>query len=389
MYNHIGKQPGRDMKGRIFLDNNATTPLDPRVLEKMLIDLSGGPYNPSSLHFFGQEGKKLLSRARAEVAQFIGVKPNEIIFTSGGTESMNFLIKGIAEKNNPIHIITSSIEHASVYYSMQHLEKKGASVTFLSPGLWGAPKPTEVLAAITPQTGLIVLSAANSETGVLLDLDAIAQIAFEAKIPFIVDGVALLGKKRFTVPKGVTGMGFSSHKIHGPKGVGFVYLQSNCKIEPQFFGGGQESSLRGGTENLSGILGLSSAIEILQEEIDQHSTHMKYLQNLLENGLKSLSGISINGQGPRLPNTSNITFDGVDGEDLFIALDMEKIAVSQGSACASGAREPSRVLLHMGMPKKEALSSLRFSLSRMNTEEEILHTIRVVKTLTTKLRICP
>src|SRR3990167_2858888 len=217
-------------RGRIFLDNNATTPLDPRVLERMIIDLSGGPYNPSSLHFFGQEGKKLLSNARAQIAQFIGAKPNEIIFTSGGTESMNFLIKGIAEKTNPAHIITSSIEHASVYYSMQHLEKKGATVTYLNPGLWGAPRPDEVLTAITPQTGLIVLTAANSETGVLLDLDAIAKIALDTKIPLIIDGVALLGKKRFTIPKGVAGMGFSSHKLHGPKGVGFVYLQSNCKI---------------------------------------------------------------------------------------------------------------------------------------------------------------
>ena len=373
-------------RGRIFLDNNATTPLDPRVLERMIIDLSGGPYNPSSLHFFGQEGKKLLSNARAQIAQFIGAKPNEIIFTSGGTESMNFLIKGIAEKTNPAHIITSSIEHASVYYSMQHLEKKGATVTYLNPGLWGAPRPDEVLTAITPQTGLIVLTAANSETGVLLDLDAIAKIALDTKIPLIIDGVALLGKKRFTIPKGVAGMGFSSHKLHGPKGVGFVYLQSNCKIEPQFFGGGQESSLRSGTENLSGILGLAAAIEILNEEMEQYITHMKYLQDLLENGLKSLPGISINGQGPRLPNTSNIAFKGIDGEDLFIALDMEKIAVSQGSACASGAREPSRILLNMGIPKKEALSSLRFSLSRMNTEEEILQVIKTTTTLVAKLR---
>ena len=351
---------------RIYLDNNATTTIDPLVAEAMAEELSQGPRNPSSTHFFGQEAKKTLFSARRTIARFLNVKPHEILFTSGGTESMNLLIRGIRPQG---HVITTDLDHPCVYENMKAL----SSVTFLSPGLVGAPSPSQVAAAIRPNTSLIVLSAANHETGTKLNLDEVAAIAEKTNIPLIIDGVALLGKERFTIPPGVTAMGFSGHKIHGPKGSGFAYLRAGTKLTPLFQGGNQENHFRAGTENLPGIVGLAKAISLLDEKVEHYQRHMQKLRNQFEQTLiKTFPDIKVNGTGNRIANTSNLCFPGIHGESLLIQLDMRGVAASHASACSSGALEVSRVLLNMGIPQKEARCSLRFSLSRMNTKEEIV-----------------
>ncbi len=365
-------------KNRIYLDHNGTTPLDPQVKEVLLQEFSKGPSNPSSIHFFGQAAKKRLLQARQTIARFLHVKEREIFFTSGGTESLNLLIQG-ALKPNSGHVIATNIDHPALFENIKILEKKGHPITYLSCGLYGAPKVKQVKEAIRSDTCLIALSAANGETGVKLDLEGVAKIAQKNHIPLMIDGVALLGKERFSIPDGVTGMGFSAHKIYGPPGVGFFYLKSGFKFTPLILGGAQESQKRPGTENLAGIIGLAKAISILDLQIEKDIRHMKKLKNHFESTLLSkLKGIKINGEGKRLVNTSNLFFPNVDGEALLIHLDLEKIAASHGSACSSGSLEVSRVLLNMGLSKEEASSSIRFSFGRTNTEEEIKRALQIL-----------
>ncbi len=371
---------------RIYLDNNATTLLAPEVLEAMLLDLAAGPGNPSSLHFFGQEARKKLLSARTTIASYFKIKPAEIVFTSGGTEGINMLLRGHVEKNPKGHIITSNVEHSCVYNTLKALEKKGVDVTYLKVGPYGAVKPEAVKEAITGHTGLIILGAVNNETGVKTDLEAIAKIAHAANIPFVVDGVALLGKETFSIPAGVSAMAFSGHKIHAPKGSGFVFLRSSYKIAPLITGGDQEFAKRAGTENLSGILGLAQAIELLKKNTSAMGK-IKILRDRFEKKLKeNLGEIVINGTGPRIGNTSNISFTGIDGETLLIQLDKAGIAASHGSACASGALEPSRILLNMQIPKSQVKSSVRFTLSRFTTEEEIGDAVHIITELVKTLR---
>ncbi len=362
---------------RIYLDNNATTIVAPEVLEVMLEELSGLPANPSSVHFFGKEAKKKLTTARASIASYLKVKPTEIVFTSGATEGINTILRG----QRHTHIVTSNVEHSCIYNTLKDLEKKGIKVTYLEAQSYGATTPDAVRLAITPQTTLIILGAVNNETGVKIDIEAIAKIALEARIPFALDGVALLGKEAFTIPEGVSAMAFSGHKIHGPKGIGFNFIRSNFKLSPLITGGDQEFSKRAGTENLAGILGLAKAIELLEK-----SPPMQKMQDLrahFEKRLKELfSNVLINGDGPRICNTSNVSFLGVDGETLLIQLDQAGIAASHGSACASGSLEPSRILLSMNLPRERIKSSLRFSLSRFTTEQEIEQTISTIAALT-------
>ena len=263
------------------------------------------------------------------------------------------------------------------------MEEKGAELTLLPVDAYGAPTPSGLQKALRPNTKLIILSAANSETGIKLDIEKFAAIAKTANIPLILDGVALLGKEPFTIPGGVAAMIFSSHKFHGPKGVGFAFVRSSLKLTPLFTGGGQEKTLRPGTENLPGIVGMARALSILDE--DQSYAHMKSIRECFESTLlEAIPDIEINGEGPRLANTSNIFFPGVDGESLLISLDMHKIAVSHASACASGALEPSRVLLNMGYSRERAASSLRFSFSRFTTLDEVKKATDVITSLVHK-----
>lgn len=352
----------------IYLDNNATTKLAPEVRDAILHEMHSFPSNPSSIHHFGQMAKARLANSRHLIAQFLKVKPNEIIFTSGGTEAMNMLIRSFSKGQ----IITSDIDHSCVFNTCKYLEKQGHDVIYLKAHEKGYIDPEDIRKSITQNTKLIVLSAVNSETGVKNKIQEIAKIAKEFSVFFVVDAVALIGKELFEIPDGVSAMGFSSHKFHGPTGVGFVYLNKSCRITPLLFGGEQEYQMRAGTENLSGIIGMTKAIELLQGKVVEYSAQMTELRNLFESLLiKNIQGIQINGTGDRISNTSNICFNQVNGENLLINLDLEKIAASHGSACSSGGIEPSRVLLNMGLTPERASSSIRFSLSRYTTQKEI------------------
>jgi cysteine desulfurase len=350
----------------------------------MLLDLSGPPANPSSPHFFGRQARSLLADARAVVASYFGAKPEEIIFTSGGTEGINFLLRGLPPKG---HLITTSIEHSSTYRTVQALEAKGLAVTYLPVGPWGAPQTSQIEAALRPDTCAIILSAANSETGVKIDLDAIASLAERRRIPLLIDAVAFIGKEPFIPHRGIAALICGAHKFHGPKGVGAIYLRSDLTLPPLLTGGNQESMRRAGTSNLAGILGMAKAIELLQESQPHITAALHELRDRFEQGLKSaIPDILINGEGPRVAGTSNISFPGLDGETLLMQLDLAGIAASQASTCSAGASEPSRVLLNMGFDRRHARSSLRFSFSRMNTLQEVDLAIERIHSIVTQLR---
>ena len=365
---------------KIYLDNNGTTPLDPRVIEAMQEVLTPIPLNPSSVHQFGQEAKRYLTRSRDIISHALHVKPSELIFTSGGTEALNFLIRGFYALAPGSHIISSNVEHPAVRLTLADLERVGAKVTYLEAGLWGAIRPEELEAAITPQTRLITLMAVNNVTGVKTDLDKISAIAEKHNIPLVIDGVQLLGKELFHIPRGVSGMAFSSHKIHGPQGVGLAFLRQAFKLPPLITGGPQEHGRRGGTENVAGIVGFAKALELIDPKA---ILQMHKLRDRLIEGISHAAGnIVVHGQGPRVCNTAHIGFPGIDGETLLLQLDLAGVAASHGSACASGGLEPSPILLEMGIPPKLASSSIRFSLSRYTTSDEIEATIDLISTLT-------
>ncbi len=375
------------MSERIYLDNNSTTGIDPRVLEAMLPELSELPSNPSSIHYFGQQAKTRLSVARSTIANFLKVKPQEIVFTSSGTEAMNLLLRGFFHKEISGHAISSNAEHSCVYKTLLDLQEKGLDVSFLPAGLLGAVTPDQIKAAIRPDTRFISLNAVNNETGIKHDLNAIGQIALEAGIPLFVDGVAWIGKELFTIHPGISGIGFSGHKFHGPKGIGFAFVRSNIKLKPIITGGPQESVLRAGTENLAAIVGLAKAVEVLKVELPAATERMALLRDKLEAGLLVKADPAVvNGMGHRICNTCNLSFPGDLGEDLLIALDMAGVAVSHGSACSSGALEPSRILTNMGLPPQIAKSAIRFSLSRNTTEEEIDRAIEIVSEIANRFR---
>ncbi len=372
---------------KIYLDNNATTPIAPEVLAVIAKALAEGPANPSSSHWYGQKAKSQLSAARETIADFLGIQPREVLFTSGGTESINFLIRGIASHLPKGKIITSNVEHSSVETTLECLEKEGWQIDRLPVGLHGSVEVDQVRAIIDDNTRCIVLSAVNSETGVKAPIEEIGDLAGHIGIPFLVDGIAWLSKESFTIPSGVTGIAFSSHKIHGPKGVGLAILRSSLKkIPPLLTGGAQEFGKRAGTENLEGILGLATAIELLKSSLPQAKVHMAKARDRLEKALIEQCGAIVNGNGPRICNTTNLAFPGVDGETLLIHLDLAGIAASHGSACSSGSLEPSRILLNMGLPRELVRSSIRFSLSRLTTMEEIEEAILRISQIIARLR---
>lgn len=375
------------MNPRIYLDNNAGTLVDPRIISTLVHHLQTISGNPSSVHTYGQEARAIMHKSRCSIAEFLQVKPSEIVFTSSGTEALNMVLRGVMAEQTNGHIITSAAEHSATYATVKYLESKGTKVTYLKPGLWGAVKPEAVQEALRPETRLIALIAVNNETGVKTDIEPIANIAKQAKVPLLVDGIAWLGKEEISIPEGVSAMCFSGYKFHAPKGIGFAYVRNSLKLVPIITGGNQELGRRGGTENLLGILGITEAVQILKNELPQASKRMEQYRNKLEEELmKRLSGVYVNGEGPRICNTSNLAFEGIEGETLLTKLDLEGIAVSHGSACSSGALEPSRILLNMGIKQELAYSAIRFSLSRLTTEAEIDRTIEVVVRLISRLR---
>lgn len=369
---------------RIYLDNNATTAVDPRVFKVMLADLCGPPSNPSSNHWFGQQAKARLMAARQSAASYFDAKPDEITFTSCGTESLNLMLRGLKPNG---HVLTTSIEHSAMHKTLQSLEAQGLAVTYMPVGLWGAPLPEEIERNIRPDTRAIALSASNGETGIRIDLESIASLAHKKGIPLLLDCVSYIGKEPLVLHPGISAIALSGHKFHAPKGIGLLFHRSFLKLAPLFTGGGQEYHLRAGTENLAAILGLAEALQIVKENQRQITEQIRDLRLHFENGLKrEVSDLAINGEGPRISNTSNLAFLGVDGETLLMQLDLAGIAASHGSACSSGAAEPSRILLQMGIDRKAARSSIRFSLGRTNTREEIDRAIEIISGIVKKLR---
>lgn len=371
------------MSKSIYLDNNATTLLDPRVAETISASIVQPFGNPSSPHAYGQKAKALLSESRRKIAAYFKARQDQIIFTSGGSEGAQLALLGLL-KEDALHVIASSVEHACVFETLERLQERGVRVTYLPVDATGHVRPADLIAAITPKTALITVMAANNETGVLNNLDSLARIAKEHKIPFVVDGVALLGKELCKIPEGVSAVFFSGHKIHAPQGIGFIYLAPRIKLNAQILGGPQEFGMRGGTENLLGIIALAKAVELLSEKEAQAIDHMRHLRDYFEKELLKLPGVAVNGSGLRVSNTSNLAFESIDGENFIIALDQAGIAASLGSACSSGAIEPSRVLRAMGYPLARVKSSLRFSFSRMNTVEQVDEALSIIKKIYSK-----
>jgi len=347
--------------------------------------------NPSSIHWFGQQAKALLDGARQDVARLIRAQASEIVFVGGGTEADNLAIRGIAEahKSKGRHIITSKIEHHAVLHTCRDLEKQGWEITWLNVSRDGLVDPDDVRKAIRPDTVLITIMHANNEIGTIEPIEEIGIIAEEADVYFHSDGVQSTGK----IPVDVKALkvdlySMSAHKIHGPKGVGALFVRKGTIVKPLLTGGGHERNRRSGTENVAGIVGFAQAAKMALEGFDTETAHMRQLRDRLEAGLKArISSIYVNAEtAPRLPNTSNIMVDFAEGEGLVISLDLKGVAVSTGSACSSGSLEPSHVLTAIGKTPDEAHGSLRFSLNAMNTIEDVDYVLDVLPGIVDRLR---
>ncbi len=376
---------------RIYLDHNSTTPLHPEVLEAMLPYYKEAFGNPSTIYSFGQETRKATDEAREKVANLIGASPEEIIFTSGGTEADNLALKGVAaalEKKGK-HIITSSIEHHAVLSALEYLEKRGYKVSFLPVDKHGWLHPGQVEEAITSQTTLISVMHANNEVGTIEPISEIGEIARKAGIYFHTDAIQTIGKIKVNVDDlKVDLLSLSAHKFYGPKGVGALYVRKGTRIHPLLHGGYQERRRRAGTENVAGIVGLAKAAEIASKEMVQQSRRESNLRDRLEKMIKeNINHCRLNGRPTRrLPNTLNVSFEFIEGESLILNLDLKGIAASTGSACTSGSLEPSHVLIAMGVPPEIAQGSIRFSLGRDNRKEDIDYTVKNLVEIVGRLR---
>ncbi len=364
---------------RVYCDANATTPLFPEVFEAMR------PYwmeqfgNASSIHFDGQKARKAIDGARETLAQLFHCRDAEVVFNSGGTEGDNTAIFGLVRAGD--HLITTSIEHSAVLRAAERVAERGAEVTFIAPQANGLIDPQDIRRAVKPGTRLISVMLANNETGVLQPVEEIGKIAAEAEAFFHIDAVQGAGKVPFDVRRFACHLcSISAHKMHGPKGVGAMYVRRGTPIEPLMVGGSHERRQRAGTENVVGIVGLGTATKLAMESLEDGSVErVAALRDRLEAGILAIEGTGVNGAGaPRVANTTNIRFEQVEGEALVIALDLKGVAVSGGSACHSGSTEPSHVLMAMGLDKNAARASLRFSLLKTATEEDIDHVLRVV-----------
>jgi len=370
---------------RYYFDHNATTPIAPEVLEAMTSCLGQVYGNASSIHYFGQAAKQRLEAARRQVAALTGAKPGEIVFTAGGTESDNMAVLGVARRTTgERHVITSAIEHPAVMSACAQLEREGVAVTRLRVGSDGVVDPDDVRRTLRPETVLVSVMHANNELGTIQPIVEIAQIAHEAGVPVHTDGVQSLGK----IPIDVNALGvdlysMSAHKIFGPKGVGALYVRKGTALAPLTFGGHHERDRRPGTENVPAAAGFGIAAML-----PAHNSETAGLRDRLERAiLDRIPDTGVNGaRAARTPNTTNIYFDGVDGEAMVIALDLRGFAVSTGSACSSGAITPSHVLTAIGLSAERARSSLRFSLGQSNTAEQIDALVEAVAASVAHLR---
>jgi cysteine desulfurase len=359
-----------------YFDHNATTPVAPEVLETMVSCLGQVYGNASSIHYFGQKAKQQLEAARREVAALIHANPAEVVFTSGGTEADNLAVLGaVRAAGRPnAHVIVSAIEHPAVLSAAAQLEREGVSVTRLPVSAAGIVDPEDLRGALRPETVLVSIMHANNELGTVQPIAQISRITHEAGVPLHVDGVQALGKIAIDVQAlGVDLYSMSGHKLYAPKGVGALYVRKGTKLVPTAFGGHHERDRRPGTENVPGIVALGAAAELAGQMLAEESQRLTSLRDRLEaNVFTRIPGTGVNGgRSQRTPNTANIYFDAVDGEAMVIALDLRGFAVSTGSACSSGAITPSHVLTAMGLSADRARSSLRFSLGRSTTVEQV------------------
>ncbi len=367
----------------IYLDNAATTAVLPEVAEEMLPYLTENYGNPSSLYSIGQKGKRALEESRNEVAHYIGAEPREIYFTSGGTESDNLAVKGYAYANRDQgnHLITSSVEHHAVLNVFHVLETQGFQVTYLPVDRYGFVDPLAVQDAIRSDTILISIMMANNEIGTIQPLKEITAIAREKAIAVHTDAVQAVGKIPVDLKDlGVDLLSLTAHKIHGPKGIGALYKKDGIKLASLFEGGHQEKDLRPGTENVPGAVGLAAALRLSAGSLESGASNLSAMRNKLENGILSRIGnVTVNGHPDhRVPNITSLNFAYLEGEALLLALDVRGIAVSTASACSAGSDEPSHVLTAIGLDPVTARSTLRFSLGKNNTFEEIEHVIETV-----------
>jgi cysteine desulfurase len=373
----------------IYLDYNATTPVDPGVVEAMLPYLREHFGNPSSSHLYGTRGQSGMEQAREQVADSLGCSPDEVVFTGGGSESDNLAIKGAAEayRERGSHIITSQVEHPAVLNTCRYLERHGYQVTYLPVDRYGMVAPDDVARAITPETILITIMHANNEVGTIQPIAAISRIAHERNVLFHTDAAQSVGKVATQVDElGVDMLAVAGHKLYAPKGVGCLYVRRGIRLEPLVHGAGHERGQRAGTENVAGIVGLGKACQIAAENLANTASRQTNLRDKLYERLREqLKSVHLNGHPTeRLPNTLNVSFAGVDSSALLVAI--PELAASTGSACHSGRTEPSAVLVAMGVPLELALGAVRFSLGRWTTEEEI---DQVVSLLTERLNSLP
>jgi cysteine desulfurase len=373
---------------RVYLDNNATTPVLPEVFEAMRPYFAEHFGNASSIHHHGQETRAAVERARESVAALLGCRASEVVFTSGGTEADNLAISGLTRAGD--HVISSTIEHHAVLNSCKHLEAMGCEVTYVPVDGRGLVDPDDVRRALRSQTKLITIMMANNETGVLQPVEEIGKIAAEADVYFHADAVQAAGKVPIDVKLLACDLlSISGHKLHAPQGVGALYVRKGTMLQPMLYGGSHERSRRAGTENVPGIIGLGKAAELAREALERGDlARMSAMRDHIEqNILSEVEATGVNGEGaPRVPNTTNIHFDYIEGEALVIALDLKGLAVSTGAACSSGAIEPSHVLTAMGLPPEIARASLRFSLGKQNTPEDVDFAFDLVPQTVARLR---
>ena len=373
---------------RVYLDNNASTPVLPEVLEAMRPYFGEHFGNASSIHHHGQETRSAVERARDSVASLLGCRAAEVVFTSGGTEGDNLAIAGLTSPGD--HIITSSIEHHAVLHTCNHLEETGCDVTYVPVDGRGVVDLDDVRRALRPSTRLISIMMANNETGVLQPVEEIGKIAAQADVYFHTDAVQAAGKIPIDVKRiGCDVLTISGHKMHAPQGVGVLYVRKGTHLQPLFYGGRHERSRRAGTENVPGIVALGKAAELAMQSFERGADEkMSVLRDRLQQGiLAQVEEAGVNSNfAPRVPNTSNIYFDHIEGESMVISLDLKGLAVSTGAACSSGAIEPSHVLTAMGLRSARARASIRFSLGKQNTPEDIDIALALVPETVARLR---
>jgi len=376
---------------RVYLDHAATTPTRPDVVKAMLPYFTDAFGNPSSIYSYGQEARGAVEEARAKVAELIGARSEEIIFTSGGTEADNYALKGVAYANERKgnHIITTSIEHNAVLEVCRFLGSRGFKITYLPVDEYGLVDPDDVKRAITGKTILVSIMHANNEVGTIEPVEEIGKIAREAGVYFHTDAVQTVGHIPVNVDAlKVDLLAVSAHKFYGPKGVGALYVREGTNLVPFIHGGGQEKKHRAGTENVPAIVGLGKAVEFAGREMDKEAERQAYLRDKLIKGLvEKIDHIRLNGHPTkRLPNNVNVIVDFVEGESLLLSLDSEGICASTGSACGMASPEPSHVLLALGVPPEQAHGSLRFTLGRENTETDVERVLEVLPGIVARLR---